>query len=135
MKILLVRHGKTVAPRDWSGDAALRPLGDRGRDQAEAIRRKLTGEPLARILSGPALACQQTLEPLTIETDHGPAEDADSQRQQAAEAHFKNDGEKRARDPQELRCRQCVGNRLFCHSSVETYQEQVRPNNANGDVV
>ncbi len=68
MKILLVRHGKTVAPRDWSGDAALRPLGDRGRDQADAIRRKLTGEPLARILSGPALACQQTLEPLTIET-------------------------------------------------------------------
>lgn len=68
MKILLVRHGKTVAPRDWSGDVVRRPLGDRGRDQAEAIRRKLSGEPLARILSGTALSCQQTVEPLTIET-------------------------------------------------------------------
>jgi exopolyphosphatase/guanosine-5'-triphosphate,3'-diphosphate pyrophosphatase len=68
LKILLVRHGKTVAPRDWSGDAFLRPLSDRGRGQAEAICQRLAGEPLARILSGPALACQQTVEPLTIET-------------------------------------------------------------------
>ena len=69
MKIHLVRHGRAVPRGQWTGDDLLRPLSPRGLAEAEALAMHLAGERPARIVSAPALRCQQTLEPLAVEAD------------------------------------------------------------------
>ena len=93
MKVHLVRHARTVSRVDWSGPRAddepalvdfmagellgddprecdlselLRPLSQAGRIQAEALAEHLLDDTPRRLLSSPALRCQQTLEPLAL---------------------------------------------------------------------
>jgi len=68
LKIFLARHGKAVSRTEWAGDAILRPLTEMGHAQARAVARHLSSETIERIVSGPALACQQSVEPLTLAT-------------------------------------------------------------------
>jgi len=62
--VALVRHAHAGERKEWKGNDALRPLDERGRQQAERI-----GEVLAlfrpdRLIAATPLRCKQTLEPL-----------------------------------------------------------------------
>lgn len=61
--IHLVRHAK-AGKRSEHPDDILRPLDDRGREQADRIAERLASRPVERLLSSPATRCVQTLEPL-----------------------------------------------------------------------
>lgn len=65
LKIYAVRHAQAEA-RSPEGDGLLRPLSDRGSEQAEALAEHFADAPPARIISSPALRCQQTVEPLAV---------------------------------------------------------------------
>ncbi len=64
MTIFLVRHAKAGSRSSWSSDDADRPLVAKGFDQAGAIADQLARDPISRVLSSPALRCQQTVAPL-----------------------------------------------------------------------
>ncbi|MGH0033065.1 MAG: histidine phosphatase family protein [Myxococcota bacterium] len=66
MKLYLVRHGRAVPRSDWSGHDELRPLSDRGVEESLRLADALADDPPTRLLSAPALRCQQTLEPLAV---------------------------------------------------------------------
>lgn len=66
MRIYLVRNARPVPRSGWSGEAALRPLGERGFDDAVAIAEHLSKAPIARVIASPMLRCQQTVEPLAV---------------------------------------------------------------------
>lgn len=81
--IFLVRHAHAGKRSQWEGDDRLRPLSDRGWDQARWLASTLAAEPIGRILSSPFLRCTQTVDPLAaqlgaaVETCERLAEDAD----------------------------------------------------------
>lgn len=62
----LVRHAKAGSRYDFEDEDDLRPLTKRGREQAEALAELLESHGLgaARLLSSPALRCEETLSPL-----------------------------------------------------------------------
>ena len=62
MKLFLVRHGVSLPRREWSGEPELRPLGQMGTRQADALAELFEREPIDRLVCSPALRCQQTLE-------------------------------------------------------------------------
>ncbi|MEO6121376.1 MAG: histidine phosphatase family protein, partial [Acidimicrobiales bacterium] len=62
--LLLVRHAVALSRSRWLDDDALRPLGERGRRQAEALVDQLGDFEMRRVLSSPALRCRQTVTPL-----------------------------------------------------------------------
>jgi len=64
VNVYLVRHAHAGDRSRWNGDDAERPLSARGRDQADAVAQALRGAPIVRVLSSPALRCQQTVGPL-----------------------------------------------------------------------
>ena len=65
MKIYLVCRARAVGRADWEGrDDDPRPLSEAGRIQAAHLAAALSSDPPARIVSGPALRCKQTVEPL-----------------------------------------------------------------------
>ncbi len=93
MRIHLVRHARAVPRISWDASLEgeewtpspprpdpspprpdlesdpqdlLRPLSETGREQSEALADQLEGESPMRLLAGPALRCQQTLEPLAL---------------------------------------------------------------------
>ncbi|MCU7723636.1 NUDIX hydrolase [Actinoplanes sp. KI2] len=64
--VAMVRHAYAGERKEWKGNDALRPINERGRQQAERI-----GEVLAllrpdRLISASPLRCKQTLEPLAV---------------------------------------------------------------------
>jgi broad specificity phosphatase PhoE len=65
--IYLVRHAHAGNKRNWDGPDARRPLSSQGRREAAGLLVRLRGEPIARIVSSPALRCQQTVWPLADE--------------------------------------------------------------------
>jgi len=71
---ILVRHAHAGDKRQWNGADSIRPLSERGRQQAEGLAHNLAGLDIPRLISSPYLRCQQTLLPLsgrsrrTIET-------------------------------------------------------------------
>jgi exopolyphosphatase/guanosine-5'-triphosphate,3'-diphosphate pyrophosphatase len=67
LKLYLVRHARAVPRGEWTGHDELRPLSLRGRDESALLVESLADEPPLRLLSAPALRCQQTLEPLGVE--------------------------------------------------------------------
>ncbi len=69
MTLWLVRHAKACSRREWPGADADRPLDASGREQAEALAERLRSEPIARVLSSPAVRCQQTVAPLAHRLD------------------------------------------------------------------
>jgi exopolyphosphatase/guanosine-5'-triphosphate,3'-diphosphate pyrophosphatase len=69
LKLYLVRHARAEPRGEWSGHDELRPLSVRGREDSALLADSLGDDPPVRLVSGPALRCQQTLEPLAVE--HG----------------------------------------------------------------
>jgi phosphohistidine phosphatase SixA len=63
MTVLLLRHAWAGERDEWSGDDMLRPLDERGRLQALALR-ELSQRPIGRIVSSPYRRCVETVEPL-----------------------------------------------------------------------
>jgi 8-oxo-dGTP diphosphatase len=66
VSILLLRHAWAGDRDAWEGDDRLRPLDERGRKQALALR-NLSKLPLRRIVSSPYTRCVETVEPLAAE--------------------------------------------------------------------
>lgn len=65
MKIYLVCRARAIGRADWAGrDDDPRPLSEVGRIQAAHLASALSPDPPTRIVSGPALRCMQTVEPL-----------------------------------------------------------------------
>ncbi len=62
MKIYLVRHGRAVPRDEWTGEDLLRPLSERGVLEAQALADHLASDPPTRVVCGPTLRCQQTVE-------------------------------------------------------------------------
>jgi phosphohistidine phosphatase SixA len=57
---LLVRHADAGDKFRWDGPDLLRPLSPTGRSQATGLVERLQDYPIERILSSPAVCCQQT---------------------------------------------------------------------------
>jgi phosphohistidine phosphatase SixA len=80
MSVLLLRHAWAGDREAWRGDDRLRPLDERGRKQALALRDLLAGRDVLRVVSSPYLRCVESVEPLAaalgvpIETDERLAE-------------------------------------------------------------
>jgi 8-oxo-dGTP diphosphatase len=63
MNILLVRHA-TAGRSTSAPDDHLRPLDERGREQAEKLLGPLAPYDVRRILTSPYVRCRQTVDPL-----------------------------------------------------------------------
>ncbi len=63
----LVRHAKAGDSSKWTEDDRLRPLSKAGRRQAEALVSSFNGLRIDRILSSPAVRCEQTVRPLALD--------------------------------------------------------------------
>ncbi len=64
MTLYLIRHASAGDRYRWVGDDFDRPLDERGRRQAEALRTELADAGIERILSSRATRCIETVEPL-----------------------------------------------------------------------
>jgi 8-oxo-dGTP diphosphatase len=62
--IYLVRHAHAGQKQTWSGPDRRRPLSSHGHQEAAGLLIQLHQEPITRIVSSPALRCQQTVWPL-----------------------------------------------------------------------
>ena len=67
MSILLVRHATAGKRKHWRGDDRLRPLDERGREQAARLPAALGDHKVKAIYSSPCVRCLQTVEPLAAE--------------------------------------------------------------------
>ena len=65
----LVRHAHAGDKRAWQGPDSLRPLSASGRQEAHGLLTQLRDYPISRILSGPAVRCLQTVQPLAEHRD------------------------------------------------------------------
>jgi 8-oxo-dGTP diphosphatase len=64
MTVFLVRHAKAENRNQWEAPDDLRPLDQRGLEQAAELGRRLIDEGVVRVISSPYLRCVQTVEPL-----------------------------------------------------------------------
>jgi 8-oxo-(d)GTP phosphatase len=64
VSLLLVRHAWAGHSDQWDGDDELRPLDERGTQQARALVSLLEPFEVERILSSPATRCVDTVVPL-----------------------------------------------------------------------
>jgi 8-oxo-(d)GTP phosphatase len=64
VSLLLVRHAWAGHSDGWDGDDGLRPLDERGREQARALVPLLDQYEVERIVSSPATRCVDTVVPL-----------------------------------------------------------------------
>lgn len=64
MELLLVRHAHAGAKDRWRGDDRLRPLSDRGREEARSLVDVLATYAPAQVVSSPLVRCVQTVEPV-----------------------------------------------------------------------
>lgn len=64
MTLLLVRHAWAGDRKTWEGDDRLRPLDQRGREQAARLVDVLAAFPVEAIISSPYLRCAETVAPL-----------------------------------------------------------------------
>jgi 8-oxo-dGTP pyrophosphatase MutT (NUDIX family)/phosphohistidine phosphatase SixA len=63
--LVALRHAKAVAPSEWSGVDATRPLQQAGRKQARSIAPGIAAWSPERIISSTAARCLATVEPLS----------------------------------------------------------------------
>jgi phosphohistidine phosphatase SixA len=62
--LLLVRHAHAGEKHRWPGPDSLRPLSPAGQAEAAGLLVRLEDYPVGRILSSPAVRCQETVRPL-----------------------------------------------------------------------
>jgi broad specificity phosphatase PhoE len=80
----LVRHAHAGDKRAWQGPDSLRPLSAAGRQEAHGLLTQLRDYRISRILSGSAVRCLETVQPLAerrglrLETADALGVDADS---------------------------------------------------------
>jgi 8-oxo-dGTP diphosphatase len=67
--VVLLRHASAGKRSDWDGDDRLRPLDERGRAQAEALRDVLLARGVTRVLSSPYVRCTETVAPLELDIE------------------------------------------------------------------
>lgn len=67
MSVILLRHASAGDRDAWAGDDLLRPLDERGRAQAAALRDELRARGVQRVFSSPYVRCTQTVAPLGLE--------------------------------------------------------------------
>lgn len=77
MTILLLRHAHAGVREDWTGDDTVRPLSERGRQQARGVVDQYAQRPVERILTSPLVRCVQTVQPLADARDL-PVEEEDA---------------------------------------------------------
>lgn len=65
MTLYIVRHAKAGKRSEWEGPDEMRPLSDKGWEQAQALAEKLKLISPTNLISSPATRCMQTLEPLS----------------------------------------------------------------------
>src|SRR5215218_9244132 len=65
----LVRHAHAGDKRAWQGPDSQRPLSTAGRQEAHGLLAHLRDYPISRIVSGPAVRCLQTVQPLAERRD------------------------------------------------------------------
>ncbi len=65
LTVYLVRHADALSRNVWAHDDVLRPLADKGFDQAQALVGLLGDKGITRLLTSPAVRCRQTLDPLS----------------------------------------------------------------------
>jgi len=65
--VVLLRHASAGDRDEWEGDDRLRPLDQRGRAQAEALRDVLLARGVRHAVSSPYVRCTQTVAPLGLE--------------------------------------------------------------------
>lgn len=88
MELLLVRHAHAGTKDRWHGDDRLRPLSERGMEEAAALVDLLASYEPERIVSSPLVRCVETVAPLAsrlgleIETSDalGPQADGEAAR-------------------------------------------------------
>mgnify|MGYP001253632055 CR=1 FL=1 len=73
--IYLVRHADALSRSGWAVDDRLRPLTEKGFDQARGLVEVLAAERIDTIVSSPAVRCLQTVEPLADALGLGVVED------------------------------------------------------------
>ena len=61
--LMIVRHGKAMLRKDWTGPDQRRRLGGRGRKQAQRLMDLLDAFCIERLVSSSSTRCVQTLEP------------------------------------------------------------------------
>ncbi len=82
MSVVLLRHASAGKRAEWTDDDRQRPLDDRGKAQAVALRDVLLALGVRRVLSSPYVRCTETVAPLAnvlgteIELDERLAEGA-----------------------------------------------------------
>lgn len=64
MTLYLIRHAHAGSRHNWDGPDEQRPLSDKGQAQAERIAQQFADVGVKRIISSPAVRCEQTVEPL-----------------------------------------------------------------------
>lgn len=64
MTIYLVRHADALGRSVWAHDDLLRPLTEKGFDQAQGLVELWGDKGITRLLASPAVRCRQTLDPL-----------------------------------------------------------------------
>ncbi len=62
--LYLLRHANAGVRAKWQGPDRKRPITKMGLAQAQAITQELTQFPVTRVVTGPAVRCRQTIEPL-----------------------------------------------------------------------
>jgi 8-oxo-(d)GTP phosphatase len=67
VSVILLRHASAGDRNAWRRDDRLRPLDERGRAQALALRDVLRARGVRRVLSSPYVRCLQTVAPLELE--------------------------------------------------------------------
>jgi phosphohistidine phosphatase SixA len=67
MSVILLRHASAGDRDAWVGDDRLRPLDERGREQALALADRLRAQGIERVFSSPYVRCTQTVAPLGLE--------------------------------------------------------------------
>jgi 8-oxo-dGTP diphosphatase len=63
VSVLLLRHASAGERDEWDGADTLRPLDERGRQQALALR-GLSHRAIGRVVSSPYVRCVETVDPL-----------------------------------------------------------------------
>lgn len=67
MTLAIVRHAHAGSRAAWQGDDRVRPLSERGHAQSRTIADRLAPLAPSRLLTSPAVRCQQTLGPLGLD--------------------------------------------------------------------
>jgi 8-oxo-dGTP diphosphatase len=63
--VYLIRHAHAGNKQHWPGPDNDRPLSVSGHQEAHGLLARLRDHPVSRILTSPAVRCQQTVEPLS----------------------------------------------------------------------